>query len=63
SQAASSPRDAQGTPSQSAAHDSNLQGIAASQGIASLQGTAASQGTASLQGTATSSHKGLLIYK
>ncbi|GJY96808.1 putative ribonuclease H-like domain-containing protein [Tanacetum coccineum] len=41
SQAASSPRDAQGTPSQSAAHDSNIQGTAASQGTASLQGTAA----------------------
>ncbi|GJT18377.1 hypothetical protein Tco_0877083 [Tanacetum coccineum] len=46
--AASSPRDAQGTPSQSAAHDSNLQGTAASQGTASLQGTAESQGTAAI---------------
>ncbi|GJS73165.1 hypothetical protein Tco_0706006 [Tanacetum coccineum] len=48
SRAASSPRDAQGTPSQSAAHDSNLQGTAASQGTASLQGTAESQGTATI---------------
>ncbi|GJS00161.1 hypothetical protein Tco_0316669 [Tanacetum coccineum] len=48
SRAASSPRDAQGTPSQSAAHDSNLQGTAASQGTASLQGTAESQGTAAI---------------
>ncbi|GKC86909.1 hypothetical protein Tco_1147558, partial [Tanacetum coccineum] len=45
SRAASSPRNAQGTPSQSAAHDSNLQGTAAPQGTASLQGTAESQGT------------------
>ncbi|GKF50909.1 hypothetical protein Tco_0147376, partial [Tanacetum coccineum] len=43
SRAASSPRDAQGTPSQGTA---NLQGTAASQGTASLQGTAESQGTA-----------------
>ncbi|GKE05117.1 hypothetical protein Tco_1397135, partial [Tanacetum coccineum] len=52
SRAASSARDAQGTPSQSAAHDSSLQGTAASQGTAGLQGTAASQGTTSPQGTA-----------
>ncbi|GKF49515.1 hypothetical protein Tco_0142766, partial [Tanacetum coccineum] len=52
SQAASSPRDAQGTPSQSAAHDSNIQGTVASPGTVSLQGTAASQGPDSLQGTA-----------
>ncbi|GJR49935.1 putative ribonuclease H-like domain-containing protein [Tanacetum coccineum] len=38
SQAAISPRDAQGTPSQSAAQDSSLQGTVASQGTASLQG-------------------------
>ncbi|GJU21646.1 hypothetical protein Tco_1154988 [Tanacetum coccineum] len=46
SRAASSARDAQGTPTQSAAQAS------ISQGTASLQGTAASQGTASPQGTA-----------
>ncbi|GKF75950.1 hypothetical protein Tco_0225394, partial [Tanacetum coccineum] len=48
SQAKNSPRDAQGTPTQSAAHDSNLQGTAASQGTANLQGTAESQGTAAI---------------
>ncbi|GJR54870.1 hypothetical protein Tco_1405391 [Tanacetum coccineum] len=48
SRAASSPGDAQGTPTQSAAHDSSLQGTAASQGTASLQGTAESQGTAAI---------------
>ncbi|GKC92980.1 hypothetical protein Tco_1158422 [Tanacetum coccineum] len=46
SRAASSARDAQGTPTQSAAQAS------ISQGTASLQGTAASLGTARLQGTA-----------
>ncbi|GKG33273.1 hypothetical protein Tco_0430783, partial [Tanacetum coccineum] len=39
SRAASSPRDAQGTPTQSAAQDSSLQGTAASQGTAETQGT------------------------
>ncbi|GJT77012.1 putative ribonuclease H-like domain-containing protein [Tanacetum coccineum] len=48
SKAASSARDAQGTPSQSAAPAS------ISQGAADVQGTDTSQGTASLQGTATS---------
>ncbi|GJX32040.1 hypothetical protein Tco_0241895 [Tanacetum coccineum] len=52
SRAASSPRDAQGTPTQSAAQDSSLQGTAAFQGTADLQGTAEAQGTADLQGTA-----------
>ncbi|GKA90184.1 hypothetical protein Tco_0812054 [Tanacetum coccineum] len=58
SKAASSARDAQGTPSQSAAQASISQGTADvhgtdnSQGTASLQGTAASLGTARLQGTA-----------
>ncbi|GJS12029.1 hypothetical protein Tco_1530507 [Tanacetum coccineum] len=59
SKAASSARDAQGTPSQSAAQASIFQGTADvtgrtdnSQGTASLQGTAASLGTARLQGTA-----------
>ncbi|GKG55359.1 hypothetical protein Tco_0571999, partial [Tanacetum coccineum] len=56
----SSARDAQGTPSQSAAQASIFQGTADvqgtdnSQGTASLQGTAASLGTARLQGTAAS---------
>ncbi|GJR79523.1 hypothetical protein Tco_0150308 [Tanacetum coccineum] len=40
SRAASSPRDAQGTPIQSAAQDSSLQGTADSQGTAEVQGTA-----------------------
>ncbi|GJR43989.1 hypothetical protein Tco_1312092 [Tanacetum coccineum] len=52
SKAASSARDAQGTPSQSAAQASISQGTADVQGTASLQGTAASLGTARLQGTA-----------
>ncbi|GKA63582.1 hypothetical protein Tco_0763188 [Tanacetum coccineum] len=52
SRAASSPRDAQGTPAQSAAQDSSLQGTADSQGTAEIQGTADSQGTAEIQGTA-----------
>ncbi|GKC39833.1 hypothetical protein Tco_1052217, partial [Tanacetum coccineum] len=52
SRAETTPRDAQGTPSQSAARDSNIQGTAASPGTVSLQGTAASQGPDSLQGTA-----------
>ncbi|GJW44909.1 hypothetical protein Tco_0073708 [Tanacetum coccineum] len=58
SRAASSARDAHGTPTQSAAQASisqgtaDVQGTDNSQGTASLQGTAASQGTASLQGTA-----------
>ncbi|GKG40355.1 hypothetical protein Tco_0467132, partial [Tanacetum coccineum] len=51
SRAASSARDAQSTPDQSAAQAS-IQGTAASQGTASIQGTAASQGTARSQGTA-----------
>ncbi|GJZ16566.1 hypothetical protein Tco_0552243 [Tanacetum coccineum] len=60
SRAASSARDAQGTPTQSAAQASLSQGTAEvqgtdnSHGTANLQGTAASQGTASLQGTAAS---------
>ncbi|GJV96001.1 hypothetical protein Tco_1547578 [Tanacetum coccineum] len=54
SRAASSPRDAQGTPAQSAAQDSSLQGTADSQGTAEIQGTADSQGTAEIQGTADS---------
>ncbi|GKG57339.1 hypothetical protein Tco_0584765, partial [Tanacetum coccineum] len=53
SRAASSPRDAQGTPTQSA----DLQGTAKPQGTAAtqsadLQGTAEPQGTAATQGTA-----------
>ncbi|GJV23507.1 hypothetical protein Tco_1376202 [Tanacetum coccineum] len=51
SQAENSPRDAQGTPTQSAAQDSSPQGTAASQGTADLQGTAHTQGTAASQGT------------
>ncbi|GJS42314.1 hypothetical protein Tco_0567357 [Tanacetum coccineum] len=62
SRAASSARDAQGTPTQSAAQASistaqdtaEVQGTDNSQGTANLQGTAASPGTASLQGTAAS---------
>ncbi|GKE54305.1 hypothetical protein Tco_1489461, partial [Tanacetum coccineum] len=50
-QAKNSPRDAQGTPTQSAAQDSSLKGTAASQGTADLQGTAHTQGTADTQGT------------
>ncbi|GJT30253.1 hypothetical protein Tco_0910528 [Tanacetum coccineum] len=49
SRAASSPRDAQGTPIQSAAQDSSLQGTADSQGTAEVQGTAEIQGTAATQ--------------
>ncbi|GKE10613.1 hypothetical protein Tco_1414164, partial [Tanacetum coccineum] len=52
SRAASSPRDAQGTPTQSAAQDSSLQGTAAFQGTADLQDTAEAQDTADSQGTA-----------
>ncbi|GJS12036.1 hypothetical protein Tco_0368832 [Tanacetum coccineum] len=52
SKAASSARDAQGTPSQSAAQASISQGTDDVQGTASLQGTDASLGTARLQGTA-----------
>ncbi|GKD01510.1 hypothetical protein Tco_1171784, partial [Tanacetum coccineum] len=58
SRATSSARDAQGTPTQSAAQASisqgtaDVQGTGNSQGTASLQGTAAPQGTASLQGAA-----------
>ncbi|GKF10638.1 hypothetical protein Tco_0048564, partial [Tanacetum coccineum] len=48
SRAASSIRDAQSTPDQSAAQ------VRISQGTAEVQGTAAPQGTASLQGTAAS---------
>ncbi|GJV41856.1 hypothetical protein Tco_1420296 [Tanacetum coccineum] len=57
SRAASSARDAQGTPTQSAAPASisqgttDVQGTANSQGTASLQGTAASLGTAHAQDT------------
>ncbi|GKF71235.1 hypothetical protein Tco_0207349, partial [Tanacetum coccineum] len=53
SRAASSPRDAQGTPTQSVAQDSSLQGTAAFQGTADLQGTAEAQDTAEAQGTDT----------
>ncbi|GKF53553.1 hypothetical protein Tco_0160463 [Tanacetum coccineum] len=52
SRAARSPRDAHGTPAQSAAQDSSLQGTAAFQGTADLQGTAEAQATADSQGTA-----------
>ncbi|GKG55141.1 hypothetical protein Tco_0563128, partial [Tanacetum coccineum] len=52
SRAASSPRDAQGTPAQSVAQDSSLQGTVALQGTVEVQGTADSQGTAEVQGTA-----------
>ncbi|GJW74809.1 hypothetical protein Tco_0134179, partial [Tanacetum coccineum] len=48
SRAASSPRDAQGTPAQSAAQDSSLQGTADSQGTAEIQGTAETQGAADI---------------
>ncbi|GJY19895.1 hypothetical protein Tco_0392461, partial [Tanacetum coccineum] len=48
SRAASSPRDAQGTPTQSAAP----QGTAETQGTADFQDTAEAQGTADFQGTA-----------
>ncbi|GKG58706.1 hypothetical protein Tco_0594476, partial [Tanacetum coccineum] len=46
SRAASSPRDAQGTPAQSAAQDSSFQGTDDSQGTADVQGTAAFHDTA-----------------
>ncbi|GJX29144.1 putative ribonuclease H-like domain-containing protein [Tanacetum coccineum] len=49
---ASFSKDAQGTPIQSAAQDSSLQGTADSQGTAEVQGTADFQGTAATQGTA-----------
>ncbi|GJS35602.1 hypothetical protein Tco_0533984 [Tanacetum coccineum] len=49
SRAASSARDAQGSPTQSAAHS---QRTASVQGTASFHGTANSQGTADFQGTA-----------
>ncbi|GKC80752.1 hypothetical protein Tco_1131526 [Tanacetum coccineum] len=52
SRAASSPRDAQGTPTQSAAQASISQGTADLQGTAKVQGTADLQGTAEVQGTA-----------
>ncbi|GJS54091.1 hypothetical protein Tco_0627453 [Tanacetum coccineum] len=52
SRSASSARDAQGTPTQSAAQASLSQGTAEVQGTANSQGTAEVQGTASLQGTA-----------
>ncbi|GJR05839.1 putative ribonuclease H-like domain-containing protein [Tanacetum coccineum] len=52
SRAASPLRDAQGTPAQSAAQDSSLQGTADLQRTAEVQGTDASQGTAEAQGTA-----------
>ncbi|GKG03001.1 hypothetical protein Tco_0310637, partial [Tanacetum coccineum] len=44
SRAASSPRDAKGTPTQSAAHASVFQGTAEAQGTADFQGTADAQG-------------------
>ncbi|GKF97473.1 hypothetical protein Tco_0293294, partial [Tanacetum coccineum] len=49
---ASSPRDAQGTPDQSAAQVSISQGTANSQGTAEVQGTADFQGTAEPHGAA-----------
>ncbi|GKG30036.1 hypothetical protein Tco_0419934, partial [Tanacetum coccineum] len=48
SRAVSSPRDAQGTPAQSADQDSSLQGTADSQGTANFQGTAETQGAADI---------------
>ncbi|GKE42349.1 hypothetical protein Tco_1469633 [Tanacetum coccineum] len=54
SRAASSPRDDQGTPIQSAAQDSSLQGTADLQGTAEAQDTADLQGTAKAQDTADS---------
>ncbi|GKF30244.1 hypothetical protein Tco_0100042, partial [Tanacetum coccineum] len=51
SRVASSARDAQGTPDQSAAQASISQGTNNSQGTAHLQGTAASQGTAAIPKT------------
>ncbi|GJT76474.1 hypothetical protein Tco_1043199 [Tanacetum coccineum] len=52
SRAASSPRDAQGSPDQSAAQASISQGTAEVQGTDNSQGTAEVQGTADFQGTA-----------
>ncbi|GJQ93959.1 hypothetical protein Tco_0005098 [Tanacetum coccineum] len=52
SRTASSPRDAQGTPDQSAAQASISQGTAEVQGTDNSQGTAEIQGTAEVQGTA-----------
>ncbi|GKG59062.1 hypothetical protein Tco_0602771, partial [Tanacetum coccineum] len=52
SRAESSPRVAQGTPTQSAAQASIPQGTAEAQGTADSQGTAEIQGTANFQGTA-----------
>ncbi|GKB00975.1 hypothetical protein Tco_0829019, partial [Tanacetum coccineum] len=54
SRAASSARDAQGTPTQSATHASisTAQDIAGTQGTANSQGTVEVQGTADFQGTA-----------
>ncbi|GKG27845.1 hypothetical protein Tco_0406172, partial [Tanacetum coccineum] len=52
SRAASSARDAQGTPDQSAAQASLSQGTVAVQGTDNLQGTAEVQGTDNSQGTA-----------
>ncbi|GJX05508.1 hypothetical protein Tco_0191424 [Tanacetum coccineum] len=52
SRAASSARDAQGTPDQSAAQASISQGTAEVQGTDNSQGTADVQGTADFQGTA-----------
>ncbi|GJT57738.1 retrovirus-related pol polyprotein from transposon TNT 1-94 [Tanacetum coccineum] len=56
SRTASSPRDAQGTPTQSAAQASIPQGTADSQGTAEAEGTADPQGTAEAQGTADIPH-------
>ncbi|GKG30333.1 hypothetical protein Tco_0420231, partial [Tanacetum coccineum] len=52
SRATSSPRDAQGSPAQSAAQASISQGTAKVQGTDNSQGTAEVQGTADFQGTA-----------
>ncbi|GKG50634.1 hypothetical protein Tco_0538758, partial [Tanacetum coccineum] len=52
SRAASSTRDAQGTPTQSAAQASLSQGTVAVQGTDNSHGTASQQGTAASQGTA-----------
>ncbi|GJY50718.1 putative ribonuclease H-like domain-containing protein [Tanacetum coccineum] len=57
SRAASSPRDAQGTPTQSAAlqgtaHTQGTEGTAETQGTAESQGTAETQGNAEAQGAA-----------
>ncbi|GKG53211.1 hypothetical protein Tco_0552479, partial [Tanacetum coccineum] len=53
SRAASSPRDAQGTPTQGTAA---LQGTAEAQDTADLQGTAEAQGTDAVQGAADIPH-------